>query len=107
MNGAHQGRRHEWRWRNYFESEGYEVVRSAASRGAADLICIKPGQVLLVQCKRTALPGPDERRELVRVARMLPGIAVPVIARGKSLERITDDGTNPRARVPFLTDLED
>ena len=22
-------------------------------------------------------------------------------------ERITDDGTNPRARVPFLTDLED
>ena len=100
MSGAHQGRRHEWRWRDYFESEGYEVVRAAASRGAADLICIKHGQVLLVQCKRTAMPSPAERRELARVARMLPGVAVPVIARGHNLLRVTDDGTNPRRASP-------
>lgn len=104
MNGAHQGRRHEWRWRDHFESEGYEVVRAAASRGAADLICIKPGQVLLVQCKRTALPSPAERRELVRVARLLPGVALPIIARGKRLLLVTDDGTDPRACVEWTPD---
>ena len=105
--GYHLGRAVEYRVADRLRADGYEIQRAASSKGIADLIAIKPGQVLFISVKRTALPGPDERRELVRVARMLPGIAVPVIARGKSLERITDDGTNPRARVPFLTDLED
>ena len=107
MSGYAQGRRVEYNVRDRLIADGYEVTRAASSKGTADLIAIKAGQVLLVNVKRTTLPSPAERRELVRVARMLPGIAVPVIARGKSLERITDDGTNPRARVPFLTDLED
>ena len=34
------------------EDNGYYVVRSAGSKGAADLAALKPGEVLLVQCKK-------------------------------------------------------
>lgn len=101
------GREVEYRVAKRLRADGYEIQRAASSKGIADLIAIKAGQVLLISVKRTALPGPAERRELVRVARMLPGVGVAVIARGRTLERITDDGTNPRARVPFLTDIEE
>ena len=104
MSGYSLGRRVEYDVRHRLEADGYEVVRAASSKGFADLVAIKSGQVLLVNVKRTALPGPAERRELVRVARMLPGVAVPVIARGKALLRITDDGTDPKSCVPFDTD---
>ena len=104
MSGYAAGRRVEWRWVHHFADNGYEVQRAASSKGVADIIAIKAGQVLLVNVKRTALPGPAERRELVRVARMLPGVAVPVIARGHNLLRVTDDGTNPKACVPFAVD---
>lgn len=102
--GYHLGRAHEYRVADRLRADGYEIQRAASSKGIADLIAIKVGQVLLVSVKRTALPGPAERRELVRVADMLPGVAVPVIARGNRLLRITDDGADPKACVPFETD---
>lgn len=33
------------------EEDGYYVVRAAGSRGAADLVALKTGHVVLVQCK--------------------------------------------------------
>ena len=102
--GYHLGRAVEYRVADRLRADGYEIQRAASSKGIADLIAIKPGQVLLVSVKRTALPGPAERRELVRVARMLPGVAVPVIARGRTLLRITDDGTSAKACIPFALD---
>lgn len=102
--GYHLGRAHEYRVIDRLRADGYEIQRAASSKGIADVIAIKPGQVLLVNVKRTALPGPAERRELVRVARMLPGIAVPVIARGRTLLRITDDGASAKACIPFALD---
>ena len=104
MSGYSLGRRVEYDVRHRLEADGYEVVRAASSKGFADLVAIKSGQVLLVNVKRTALPGPAERRELVRVARMLPGVAIPVIARGKRLLLVTDDGTDPRACVEWTPD---
>lgn len=104
MSGYAAGRRVEYRWSHYFQDNGYEVQRAASSKGVADLIAIKPGQVLLVNVKATALPSPAERRELARVAAMLPGVAVPVIARGRRLLRVTDDGTDPKAVVPFTVE---
>lgn len=61
---------------------GYVCTRAASSKGAADVIAIKPGQVLLVSVKRSTPPGPVERSALVGVARMLPGVGVPVVAIG-------------------------
>lgn len=104
MSGYSLGRRVEYDIRDRLIADGYEVTRAASSKGTADLIAIKAGQVLLVNCKRTTLPSPAERRELVRVARLLPGVALPIIARGKRLLLVTDDGTDARACVEWTPD---
>lgn len=64
---------------------GYDVIRSAASKGAADLVAVGDGFLVLVQVKTGrhgkpfAMPSPAERRELIRIAERL-GDAVPVAA---------------------------
>lgn len=65
-------------------SYGYDVTRSAASKGAADLVGVHDGEVILVQVKicrpekSYQQPSPAERRELVRIAARCG--AVPVVA---------------------------
>ena len=109
MTGYDQGRRFEWLVRDYLRDNGYEVIRAAGSKTKADLIALKPGQILIVQCKRTSIPGPSERREIVRLAQMVQ--AVPIVATrgsrgtgGPLLRRITDDGSSPRALEVFVVD---
>lgn len=61
---------------------GYDIIRSAGSKGAADLVAVHDGVVLFVQVKlgtddnRFKMPGPAERRELVRIAERATGFAV-------------------------------
>ena len=83
------GRRVEYAIRDDLTANGYEVVRAASSKGPADLVAFKPGQVLLVNVKRTSVPAPAERLALLRVAAMLPGVAVPVLARKPQRQPIT------------------
>jgi len=46
------GRRAEWKARDYLRARGYYVIRSAGSKGLADLVAFKTGRpVLLVQVK--------------------------------------------------------
>lgn len=65
-------------------SMGYDVVRSAGSKGAADLVAVHDGEILFVQVKLApsgtayVQPSPAERRELVRIAARAKGI--PVVA---------------------------
>jgi len=80
MSGYSDGRRVEWAVVHDLQENGYETTRAASSKGAADVIAIKAGQVLLVNCKRTTPPGPSERRDLLRIAAMLPGVGVPLVA---------------------------
>ena len=81
MSSYHQGRRVEWEVVHDLTEAGYECTRAASSKGVADVIAFKPGQVLLVNVKRTRVPEPAERLALLRVAAMLPGTAIPVLAR--------------------------
>lgn len=46
-----RGRAFEYKVRNYFISQGYFVLRSPRSKGPVDLIAIKKGDILLIQCK--------------------------------------------------------
>ena len=62
------------------QANGYETTRAASSKGAADVIAIKAGQVLLVNVKRTTPPGPSERKDLLRIAAMLPGVGIAIVA---------------------------
>jgi hypothetical protein len=61
-------------------ADGYLVVRAAGSLGAADLIALKPGQVVFVQCKMAGAGacGPAEWNEFYRLAKSVA--ALPVLA---------------------------
>ena len=76
-------------------------------QGVADVIAIKPGQVLLVNCKRTTMPGPAERVQLLKVASCLPGVAVPLVAlhpfrKPLTFRRLT--GPGPKDWQPWSPD---
>lgn len=102
------GRRFEYDVRNDLEADGYWVIRAAGSKTKADLVAIKPGQLLIIQCKRNNKVGPAERAEIIRIAAMIDG--VPVVAykqprrRKPHYDRLT--GPGPKDRERFLTDLE-
>ena len=61
--------------RKHLAYNGYEIMRSAGSKGKVDLVAFKPGQVLFVQCKHTedGYLLPLERRELLRISQMTTG----------------------------------
>lgn len=60
--------------------DGYELVRSAGSKTKVDLVAVKTGHVLFVQCKRNGKLPPAERVALLRLASLLPGVALPLLA---------------------------
>jgi Holliday junction resolvase len=64
--------------RALLEDDGYFVVRSAGSGGIADLVALKPGQVLLVQCKSEAYLAPGPWNDLFFTAENVR--AVPIHA---------------------------
>jgi Holliday junction resolvase len=50
----------ENRVRKRLEANGYFVIRSAGSKTPVDLVAIKRGQILFIQCKRGGnLPAPE------------------------------------------------
>jgi len=80
MTGYEDGRRVEWAVVHDLQENGYETTRAASSKGFSDVVAIKAGQVLIVNCKRTSMPGPAERKHTLRVANLLPGVGVPLVA---------------------------
>lgn len=108
------GRRFEWKTRDDLVANGYVVMRAAGSKGDAkvDLIAIKPGQQLYIQCKGSGALPPAEWDRLVEVAGWVG--AIPVLAakggRGEGVQYTRLLGPKVRhARTqpcePFLLDL--
>ena len=64
LNSAHKGRRNEHKAREWLEALGFTVTRSAASKGAWDLVGLSFSQVALAQVKSNEWPGPAERAAL-------------------------------------------
>jgi hypothetical protein len=108
MSGYSEGRRVEWTVVADLQNNGYETIRAASSKGLADVVAIKEGQVLLVNCKRTIMPGPAERKDLLRIAAMLPGVGVPLVAlhpfRLPLVYRLLT-GPGPKDWAPWLIDF--
>ncbi len=107
--GYRLGRDLEYRAKRLLETDGYFVLRAAASKGPVDLVAIKPGQTLFVQCKRSGTLPPAEWNALFDLA--LPLGAVPLMAvrglRGTQFQRLTGrkDGSRRRQPMtPFTTD---
>lgn len=98
------GRAFEWKVRDNLTANGYDVVRAAGSKGGtkADLIAFKPGQLLLVQCKRRGVLPPAEWNRLVEVAGWVQALAIlaAVHPTGRGIEYSRLLGPKvPRARV--------
>jgi Holliday junction resolvase len=64
-----KGRRLEYEVRDLFASRGWFVVRAAASK-PVDLVCIRQGQVVLVECKYNDRPSSQELERLGEIARV-------------------------------------
>lgn len=60
MNTKRKGNRNEHRSRRLLESDGYAVIRSAASRSPFDLIAFNSFQIMLVQVKTGKFPSKAE-----------------------------------------------
>jgi len=61
VNAAHKGRRREHQAREWLESLGYSVTRSAGSKGIRDLVGLSEFGVAIAQVKCHTWPGPAER----------------------------------------------
>lgn len=74
--------------RKDLEGRGYFVVRSAGSRGPADLVAMRKGIVLLVQCK---LAGKLKMREYIRLIRVaeMTSCAIVLATKNKKSKKIT------------------
>jgi hypothetical protein len=98
-------------------SEGYLTIRAAGSKGKTkiDVVAIKGGEMLIVQCKKDGIIPPAERVALLHTAALLNvnqpinhDLAVPIIARHQHghkkpiYERLF--GSGPHDRAPFHTD---
>jgi Holliday junction resolvase len=98
-----KGRALEHRVRAHLREEGYEVLRTAGSKSKVDLVAIKTGQILFVQCKRSGALPPAEWNALWDLAAMVG--AVPVLAeqlpRGRRYWQLTGRKDQPGKRQPY------
>lgn len=72
------GRQFEYRVRDHLREQGYVALRSPQSRSPLDLIAVKPGTVLFIQCKRSGALGVPEWNALYHLA--ISAGAVPLLA---------------------------
>jgi len=88
------GRAFEYRTRDDLKKRGYFVLRSPRSGSPIDLVAIKPGTVLFIQCKRSGQIGVKEWNEVVDLAASVEATPVlterPESGRGVRYWRMTD-----------------
>ena len=81
-------------------NDGYLVIRAAGSHGVADLVALKPGQVLLINCKLSgagAVP-PAEWNALWEAAERVGAVAL-VVSRPKRGAKAWQRITGPKSGV--------
>jgi Holliday junction resolvase len=98
------GRQVEYRVRDHLKKLGYVAIRSPASKGPMDLIAVKPGLVLFIQCKRSMALGVQEWNEIYDLAMSVE--AIPVLAgsptgRGIVFKRLVARKDGSKSRQPF------
>lgn len=89
-----KGRSFEYRMRNYYRKQGYFVLRSAQSKGPADLVALKKNEILFIQCKLGGWINKKEKEKLILLAKSVG--AIPILAtrpkfRKLEITRLTDE----------------
>lgn len=87
------GRRLEYRIRDLFRKRGYFVIRAAQSK-PIDLVCIRNGRTVLVECKAgTSFLGAERKKELLEIAQQAGAPVVLAKRRRRKVELTKlDDG---------------
>ncbi|OLB72725.1 hypothetical protein AUI06_00385 [archaeon 13_2_20CM_2_52_21] len=89
MSNYEVGRRLEYRIRDLFRRNGYFVIRAAQSK-PIDLVCLRNGRSVLVECKAgSSFLGKERRRELLNLAKQA-GAAVILAKRKRRIVELID-----------------
>jgi len=72
------GRQFEYRVRDDMRKKGYFVLRSPRSGSPVDLVCIKKGKIIFIQCKRGGAFGVNEWNEFYELCQSVN--ASPILA---------------------------
>jgi len=105
-NPYRRGRRFEYRTRDYLRKLGWFVIRQSKS-SFPDLIALRYGSILLIECKVNGYMPPAERRRIVSLARRQVG-GTPILAFRKGHELLLSELSSRRARLhkPFDAQVE-
>jgi Holliday junction resolvase len=83
------GRRLEYRTRDLFRRNGYFVIRAAQSK-PVDLVCLRNGRSVLVECKAGgSFLGKERKRELLDLAKQA-GASIILARRRRRIVELTD-----------------
>lgn len=99
-----RGRSFEYSVRDRLKRVGYFIMRSPASRSPIDLVAVKSGVVLFIQCKINGALQPKEWNEVYDLATSvgsIPILAVRDGLRDAKYYRLIARKTGERARQPF------
>ncbi len=89
MSNYEVGRRLEYRIRDLFRRNGYFVIRAAQSK-PIDLVCLRNGRSVLVECKAgSSFLGKERRRELLDLAKQA-GASVVLARRRRRIVELTE-----------------
>jgi len=81
-----KGHRWELKIKKIWEEKGYVVYRSAGSKGAADLIALKDGKIVLIQVKVNNKPTRSEVAKLQKEAKKCKATPLLVLWNSKKRE---------------------
>jgi len=81
-----KGHRWELKVKKMWEEKDYVVYRSAGSKGAADLIALKDGKIVLIQVKVNRKPTRSEVAKLQKEAKKCKATALIILWNSKKRE---------------------
>ncbi len=92
MSNYEVGRRLEYRVRDIFRKQGFLVIRAAQSK-PIDLVCMKDGRSMLVECKAgRSFLGAERKKELLILSEQAGAVMVLARRRRRTvvLTRLSD-----------------
>jgi Holliday junction resolvase len=98
------GRRLEYRVRDLFRRSGFFVIRAAQSK-PVDLVCLRNGKSILVECKAgRSFLGKERKRELLDLGQQA-GATVVLARRKRRKVELTNLGDGRSLELEKLNDL--
>ncbi len=79
-----KGRKFEWKVKRVLETKGWFTVRAARSK-PLDLIALKNGSILLIECKYSSRLSQKDKSKMIEIAKITSG--KPILAVKKKYER--------------------